>query len=133
MVYLWIQSRFKKDLLTKIIFMILINKGEKLPVKLHRKPWISFNISVFLIFELELEKNNYLKLINFDIFLDFGKIMPAAKTILSFHLHKINEKYDKTAYWDILQVCINEKELKFQICWSKAKEMFSCHAAVSLP
>lgn len=87
-------------------------KEKKLPINAHRKPWISLNISVFLIFELELEKNNHLKLIKFNIFVEFSKIMLSAKTILSFHLHNINEKYDKTAYWGLLQACINEKRVE---------------------
>ena len=87
-------------------------REKKILVKLHRKPEISINISVFLIFELELKKNNYQKLIECDIFLEFSKIMLSAKTILSFHLHNINEKYDKTVYWGLLQACINEKRVE---------------------
>jgi len=72
-------------------------REENQPVNGQRKLLISLNISVFLIFDLEIGKNNYLKFRNFDIFLEFSKIMSIAKTILSFHLQNINEKYDKTA------------------------------------
>ena len=53
-----------------------------------------------------------MKLIKFDIFVEISKIMLSAKTIILFHLHNINEKYDKTAYWGLLQAYINEKRIE---------------------
>ena len=78
---------------------------------MHKKPWTSSNISVFLFFGLKFRREQLHEIFNFDSFLAFSQLMVSAKTILSFHLRNIDERYVETACWGLLQACVNEKRV----------------------